>query len=169
MWNETASLLKVLYLLKAAAVNTEDEDGPEVSGASASEVRRQELLAFLGAPASENPFEGVWSQQHFASHLPTQEPSPTVHAHGEAQAAPAAAGAPDEDEDEKEDEPADEEVVAHLAEGLQADGLIDARILMPQDVRGMDRWARLDLNRTRGYHISLHEIRDQRNTQYNKT
>lgn len=132
-----AALLKVIYLLKAAAVNTGDEDETGTREAGKEEKRRQEMLQFLGAPASENPFAGVWSQQHFASHVPTQlgasagalDEAPSG---GEAdQAHDVEMAAVDEEEAVEEGVAGEEE--AAPAERLAQDG--GSSLLMEGDVR----------------------------------
>ena len=68
-----ASLLKVVHLLKKAALHVDDEH--DVRGAlgldkDAEEAKRKELIAWL---CGENAgFDGLWSQQHFSRASPGQ-------------------------------------------------------------------------------------------------
>ena len=97
-------------------------------------------MQFLGAPASANPFEGVWSQHHFASHLPTQQSS-TARVECEVPPELTDPAGVDEEllEDHGEEAEAVEEAARLASAPAQDDGVTsDAPLLMEGDVRGAD-------------------------------
>ena len=132
-----AGLLKVLHLLKAAAVSIHDED-ESLDAAVVEQSRRQQMLDFIGDTAT--PFEGLWSQQLFAP-APGEEPATMPHRPG--QVPPA--GADEEDRDVEEEEGEEEEEQGEQEASLGDDARpvaaapgAPAALLLASDVRGTD-------------------------------
>eukprot|EP00973_Karenia_brevis_P043676 6050236-Karenia_brevis.AAC.1 len=111
--------------MKAAAVQTVDEIDSNLENADAAESKRREMAAFLGCVAE--PFDGLWSQQHYATQRLPQPFGPAAVAasvEGGLDVSHHAEEGPEGavEEQEEQEEQADEE---ELREGADVPGNAD--------------------------------------------
>ena len=145
--DRAAALLKVLHMLKFAAVKTTDEEEVEPD-ASRADTERQEMYTFLSENAGE-AFDGLWSQQLFAP-APGFEPTAPDSPRGSvllqrgsiSDAGGGVLGGGDEHksaDEEDEEEKHEEQISLDIAEAdlVRAAGNATT-LLRTEDVRGTD-------------------------------